>query len=426
MITLLLYAMIVSIFLLDFLLFRYGIGMRLLTWIPEMVSIIIAVLIPFKTAASKQVEVPIKYVLLLVLYLFHLGVGFVLNEVSGWTILSGLRIYTKFIPVFFIPLLFLSSSKDFKRLLLFLLFLSVLQFPVVLYQRFVEFGAVLSAGDPVGGTLGTHTSGVLSIFLLIVMSFLIAYYFKEELPFSFFILLFIVIFLPTTMNETKVTFLLLPITIIFPALFIKAKAKSIIRVFGVGFLLFLSFFALLEIYNTFQSRKWGYGIETFVAKPGRVEEYSSRRLDPIQYAISNATKDIRFFFFGRGAGNVSKGFTQRLDGKYVDEGRLYSAKISSFTKMMWEIGVLGVLLILFFPIFVFQDASKLCKQEGQIGAFSLGMLSCCTFFFLSFFYTGTFEQNVFVYLFFLTSGYIALFKYRSENFEDGDESYQIL
>ncbi|SDT86244.1 hypothetical protein [Desulfobacula phenolica] len=405
MINSLLYLLITSIFILDWLFFRYGIGVRQITWLPEFISIVIAVSIPFKMAIIKQTHIPIKYTFLLFLYIANLLVGFFLNDVSAWTMLSGLRIYTKFIPVFLLPLIFPFSTQDFKKITIIIFILAMIQFPIVLWQRFVEFST--KGGDPVGGTLGVHASGVLSIFLLIIISFLIAFYFKKKISLPIFLLSFAASFIPTTLNETKITFLLLPITMIFPAIFIKDIKKTIFRIMLVILILVASFFILKGIYNHFQSQTWGYGIETFVTMPGRVAHYNRKRIDPIKNSIKNAVKDIRFLFFGRGAGNVSEGFTKKLNGKYVREGIYYGAKSVSFTKLMWEIGTMGIVLIYSFLFFVFLDSSKLCKKDDFSGAFSLGMLSFSMFFFLSMFYTETLEQNIFVYIFFLAAGQIA-------------------
>ena len=412
----LIYIFIFSIFVFEFLFHRYGIGIRPLTWIPEIVSVIVVCMIPFKTAVDKSVNIPIKYSLLIVLYLSHLLLGFIFNEIPPGAILAGLRTYTKFIPIFLMPIVFSLTEESFKKIVKFIYFLAMIQFPVVLYQRFVEYKLDLS-GDKMGGTLGAQASGVLSIFMLMVLSFLIAFYFKDLISFRLFIFSFAASFLPTTMNETKITFILLPISLIFPAIFLRDKIQSIIRISLAAILLTTSFFVLKEVYNYFQIPRWGYGIETFVAMPGRLEGYSERRIDPIIYAIDNAKKDIRFSLFGHGAGNVSEGFTPFLNGKYVQEGIYYDSKSTSFTTMIWEIGFLGILIFLLFPLFVFLDFANFSKDKSFFGAFSLGMLSFTVLFVLSFFYTDTMIKNLFMYLFFFSAGYVA-YRRNQENYSD--------
>ncbi len=401
----LLYVLISGLFVLDWLFFRYGIGIRPVTWIPEFVSIIIALSIPFKTAVTKQINLPVKYAILLTLYVANLIIGFLLNDVNGWVILAGLRIYTKFIPVFLLPIIFSFKEHDFRKLILFVYVLAMIQFPVVLWQRFVKYAASIS-GDPIGGTLGYSTSGVLAIFLLVVISFLVAFYFKEMISFPVFLLSLAAAFIPITLNETKISFILLPIAFIFPALFLKAKRENIFRAVLVIIIFLSSVFILKIIYNHFQQKRWGYGIETFVAMPGRLEEYSRTRLDPIKYSFTKALTEPTFMFFGHGAGNVSEGFTKKLNGKYIDQAYYYGVYKVSFTLLMWETGIIGTIMFFTFPFLIFIDAVVLCKEEGLTGTFSLGMLSFVIFFIFSTFYTTTLDTNVFMYLFFLSGGYI--------------------
>jgi len=377
-----------------------------MTWIPEFVSILILVLIPFRTAINKESNVPIKYIILIILYLAHLIIGFLLNDVSGWVVLSGTRIYTKFLPIFLVLLIFPLSEKEFKRLFLFVFILGMMQFPIVVMQRFVFYAGTLS-GDPMGGTLGHSASGILAIFMVIVMSFLIAFYLKELISLRVFIIAFAAAFIPITLNETKISFILLPVAFIVTAFFVRGKAKTIFRIFIMLVLLVMAFFVLKGIYDYFQEKRWGYGIGTFVSTPGRLEEYNQRRVDPLKYSFTYAaTKDIRYSVFGRGAGNASRGFTRTLNGKYLQERLRFGYSNLSFSIFVWEIGLIGTFFFMLFPLFISFDAIQLSKEQGFLGAFSLGLITFSLFFILSFFYTHSIDSNLLVYLFFLMGGYV--------------------
>ena len=376
-----------------------------MTWIPDIVSVIIAVSIPFKTSISKEPVLPLKYFLLIVIYIAHLIIGFLLNDISGWTILSGLRIYGKFLPILLLPLIFSLNEKEFRRFATFVLICAMLQLPVVLFQRFVAY-ATAPGGDRMGGTLGHSASGILAVFLMIVISYLIAYYYKERLSLIFFIPALICAFLPVTMNETKISFVLLPFAFLFPALFVKARIENLIRIFWVMVLLVVAFISLFFIYNYFISKIWGFGIDRWIQTPRQLESYSVRRTFPFEETYKRLSKDARYVTFGVGAGNVSEGFTPRLNGKYVNEGIYYRLYLASITSMIWEIGLVGTILFLLFPFFIFIDAVRLCKREDYTGAFALGMISFSAFFVISSFYTNSFKQNLFVYLFFFAGGFV--------------------
>lgn len=356
---------------------------------------------------SKEAYLPLKYIFLLIIYILHLLFGFLLNDVTGWTIMSGVRIYTKFIPIFLIPLIFPLSEKEFKHLFFFVFILAMAQLPVVLLQRFVFFAGTVS-GDPMGGTVGHSASGVLAMFLVIVMVFIIAFYLKEQITFKVFLFTFAAAFLPITLNETKISFILLPLAFILSAFFVKGKVEVIFKIFLLFAFLALSFFVLKGIYNHFQRQRWGYGIETFVTTPGRLEEYNRRRFDPIKYSFTYAAvQDVRFAVFGRGAGNASQGFIEQLEGKYLNERLRFGFSNVTFPKMIWEIGLLGTFLFFLFPFNFALDAIRLSKEPGFLGSFGLGMISYCAFFSLALFYTHTLDSNILLYLFFLTAGYTA-------------------
>lgn len=387
----------------DYVYFVFGIGPRVMTWIPEFIAILLAISIPFNTATNKQINLPFRYSFLIFLYLAHLGVGLFLNDVTGWTVLAGLRIYTKFIPIFLIPIIYPFSERAFKRIILFVIALTVIQLPVVLIQRFVLYATTLS-GDRMGGTLGHSTSGVLSIYLIIMISFFVAFYFKEKISLSTFILLAGASFIPITLNETKISFILLPIAFLIPAFFIRGKRKTIFRVLLVMVVLVISFIVFKGVYDHFATKRWGTGIVGIVNDPHESSEIIGRRLDPILYAFTKAPfKDTRFVFFGRGAGNASEGFTRRLSGKYLNEAVQYGSRMT-ITKLVMELGIFGTILFFLFPFFVFLDSARLCRQEGLSGAYSLGMLSFVTFFTLSTFYTFTIDSNVLIFFFFLAAG----------------------
>ncbi|MDA3787715.1 MAG: hypothetical protein PF503_04405, partial [Desulfobacula sp.] len=325
MINFLLSILVASLFIFDWLFFVMGIGGRIMTWVPEFIALFIALSIPFKTATTKQIHFPFKYSILLVLYLAHIAIGLLLNDVTGWTMLAGLRIYTKFIPIFLIPLIYPFTERAFKNLILWIFILSMLQLPVVLWQRFIQFATSLS-GDPMGGTLGASSSGVLAIYLISIIACLISFYFKEEISLRVFLISTAAAFIPITLNETKISFILLPIAFIIPAFFLKGKRETIFRVMLVMLLMVSSFFILKSVYDYFAQKRWGYGITDFVTKPRKLERYNKSRLDPIKYAFTHAAvKDIRFGFFGRGVGNASEGFTKQLSGKNLKEARYYGS-----------------------------------------------------------------------------------------------------
>lgn len=374
-----------------------------MTWVPEFIVLIFVASIPFKTAIEKQTRVPFKYLILIFVYITHILMGFWVNDISSWTMLAGLRIYTKFLPIFLLPLIFPLTQKGFRNLLLWIYALTMVQLPVVLWQRFFQVGFV-GSGDPVGGTLGVSTSGVLAIYLVSIISFLIAFYFKEEISLSVFLFSAAVAFIPITMNETKISTVLLPVAFIFPALFIPGKRDVVVKVLFSIFLLVISLVVFKTVYDYFQIPRGRPGLIEFWTDETRLEKYNTRRIDPVVNAFTVAPQgEMWFGFLGRGAGNVSEGFTKILSGKYLNEFYYYRV-VMTFPKLIWEIGFLGTILFYMFPFFVFFDAMKLCRMPGIPGSYALGMLSFTVFFVGSTGYTYTIDSNVLIFLYFFAAG----------------------
>jgi hypothetical protein len=422
MINILLTIFLASIFIFDWLFFVMGVGGRIMTWIPEFIALIIAVSLLLKTAVEKQNLVPLKYSFLIFLYLAHIVFGFLLNDITGWTMLAGLRIYTKFIPIFLLPLIFPLTTKAFRNIVLWIYALTMVQLPVVLYQRFIQFANVPS-GDPVGGTLGGSASGILAIYLISIISFIIAFYFKDEISFPVFLISAAAAFIPITMNETKISAVLLPVAFIFPVFFIPGKREVIVKASLVLVLLVTSMVVFQTVYNYWQDRIGRVDLEVYYQDETRFERIKSRRLDPLIDSVTVAPKgDLRFALFGRGAGNVSEGFTRILSGKYLQERSLYGVSMT-FPKLMWELGFVGTVFFFLFPLLVFFDAFRLSRQPGFNGAYALGMLSLTLFFVLSTAYTFTIDNNVLIFLYFFAAGQLVRLSVETRNEKETVTSY---
>lgn len=399
-----LYLCITVIFFSDWLYFVFGIGSRYISWMPELFSIFLSLYIPAVIAINKDWRLPPKYFLLLFMYIVHIAVGFVVNSIAIGPMIAGTRQFCRFIPIFILPTVINFNEDDMRKLLKFLLFLALIQFPVTIWQKFFLY-AQYSSGDPIGGTLGENTSGVLSVFLLMVLSFLTAFYLKRLLPLSFFITFCIIVFIPTTLNETKVTLPLLFVAFLLPVIFAKKiliRAPS--KIFNLCLILLLTFFLFIFIYNSFSNRD----ILQFYSKNNQAASYSEGRIVPILTALDKTFHDgLKTLIYGYGAGNVSASFTEYMQSKLFSELSIYDPGKVSLTKLLWETGYIGTLIFLTFIALIFFDSFILSKQNGQLsGAIALGLASATIIYAITFIYTKPLDQNIFAYIFFFFSGYV--------------------
>src|SRR5689334_11685169 len=150
-----------------------------------------------------------KYWLVLLVLLFDIVAGLFINDVEVGPTMAGLRMYLRILPIFILPAVWHLEDGQLKRQLLLLLLFSLLQIPLSAIQRWTVWQQQRFSGDQVVGTLGE--SGVLSIFLVSVVVVLLGLAMRKVISKKAFTLLFFLLLLPTTINETKATVLLLPL-----------------------------------------------------------------------------------------------------------------------------------------------------------------------------------------------------------------------
>ncbi|MFV9690848.1 MAG: hypothetical protein ACNY01_07780 [Desulfobacteria bacterium] len=401
----LIYALLLAIFLFEWL-FVVGLGSRVLAWTPEIVSFILMIYIPLRAMKTKRFGLSGKYIILWTLYSANVFCGFLINGVSAGPMFAGMRVYFKFIPMFFLPFLVEFDEKRTKRLLRLIMIGALIQLPVTTWQRFFA-KADRFVGDFAGGTIGYNTSGVLALFLMSVMCFLVTFYLSKRIGTWHFVIGAIALLAPNMMNETKISFVLLPFAFILPTIILILRKRVTKRIVIVGIFCAGSFIVFVSVYNLLIEREIGPKIEEYLTKPEILDEYADRRLMPILAAIKHSTKDTKEFFFGYGAGNVSESFTEGLKGRYGKAFAKYRVGQVAFTQLIWEIGLFGVFVFFSIVVMVFFDALRCSSKMGFWGAFCLGMVCCCGVFGFSFFYSAILNQNIAMYIFFLLAGIVA-------------------
>ncbi|MEA3437043.1 MAG: hypothetical protein U9R43_11300 [Thermodesulfobacteriota bacterium] len=377
------------------------------------------VLVVMLFATRKHFALKHKYLIFFSLFFMFILGGIIVNKVPSGVVLAGLRSNLKYLPFFFLPIVYAFSDEQIRRQLKFLLVLSLIQCPVTIYQRFIKYAGV-GTGDVVGGTLGQNTSGVLSVYLACTISLIIAFYLKGRIKRSMLLILIGLLFLPTTLNETKVSLLLIPFALISPALFLPGqinKIKRILPVMAVSIVLMVVF---VKVYDHIQG---GPTVGEFVGR-GMAKEYLYRgeklrqvkgisRFDSIELAVDQLSKTGNLLL-GVGIGNASDSFSDKLTGEYYKKYWQLRPGMTYLSYLLWEQGFVGVLLFIFFFGLVLQDSIYLSTRNDIAAAISLGWISVVMIIFGSFVYFNTFYQNIFGYLFWYFSGYIAAQRYRAD------------
>lgn len=445
------YILFSSVFFLDFLSEDLGILPRQTTWLPEMFSAAIFVIVIAHAALKKNLVIHPKYVLLFVILLLQLLAGAILNSVDPGTAFAGIRYYFKYAPLFLLPAVYNYSDREMKGQLKFLLVLALIQFPVVIYQYFIFDDPNHTYQDPdlVSGTL--QVGSILSIYLVSVISILLAFYIKQKIKFSHFFVLLLLLFIPTTINETKGTLILFPISvfvIVITARVLRENARQLIPILAMLPILFGAF---LLVYNTYfaEGATRERGLISFFTDPERgIKEYlytgdaevidaaavlkkdtsvvgektgrdvnvgRIRRVDAVILPFRVLSHEPSKLLLGLGMGNVSESFIGRFSGEYVEIKNMNHTQIE-IASMVWEIGVLGLFTFLLFFYFIFQDAKKLARSNNMLpGIIATGWTGVVVMLVLSMPYKNFMIFNVIGFLFWYFSGYVAAKSLMREN-----------
>jgi hypothetical protein len=325
----------------------------------------------------------------------------------------------------------------------FLVVLAFIQCPIALYQRFVEFSGNPS-GDSISGTL--LISSALSIFLIGVISVLFAFYLRRRINIVSFLLIAIFIFIPTTLNETKATLVLLPLALVLTILFIPTKStharRQLLTVGALG-LVFVGSFMI--VYDQLYTKVWpvGYGknieigiidrfsidkLQQYLAGGAEAEkevldraadelvlgpnmpEQPIKRLDSILIPLVVLQEDPVKFIVGLGIGNVSESALQGFSGAYAHYKAL-GADVTTVSQMLWEVGFLGFLLLLISFLLIFKDALHVRNRDDLAGTLASGWLGVVVIMIVSLTYKNLWEFQAILYIFWYLSGYLAAKRY---------------
>lgn len=409
--------------------------------LPEIISAAVLVFILLRMALLRSIFITKKYVILGSVIAIHMLVGIIVNSVAPGTILTGMRPYLRWLPLFLLPMVYQPPEGQLRRQLLLMLFFLLLQAPVALYQRLIQYSGAMS-GDAITGTLGEGNSGVLSILLLSGMAVLTAFYARGVISGARLFILLLVLGLPTAINETKVTFILLPLVVSVPYLLASRKKINIGKLAPLLVTLVVIFGGYITLYNHFykEAGSEGVGIAAFWDKAAkylyREHQFDSGtltedrriggntvlnkdpigskegggRMDKILLPILTLSEDPVKLWVGLGVGNVSTSVIGQFSGKFSYRiGEISSGTTASF--LLWETGVGGIILFLVLLVFLASDAFRLSKENNPRGILAAGWVGVMLIFIIIVFYLNIINYQVLSYLWAFISGHIVSWRY---------------
>ena len=199
--------------------------------------------------------------------------GAVVNLAEPGPLFAGIRTYLRALPFFFLPAVLAIKERQLRVQLLVLLALCALQLPLAWDQRSTmpstnydrrphvrdphEFRNFVAVPDlrcvRAHGILPSSQNCSATLH-----------------PFA------VLILLPTTLNETKATLVLLPIGLLVTFYAGSARGTRLKNML-LSVIVLAGFLAIfIPVYDHFITPRWGYGIMEFFTMEGRVERYLTK------------------------------------------------------------------------------------------------------------------------------------------------------
>lgn len=398
-------------------------------YVPELLSLVALVYVMVAGVQSRFRFVPPLYWLVFGGLLLVLVCGAFVNQLQPGPMFAGLRIYLRALPFFLLPAVLLITPRQLQKQLYVLLAMALIQLPLAWSQRMgseamaARRGGTWASGDYTVGTIGNST--FLTIFCIGAACVLTGYYLQRRISTGRFLLLLLWLVLPTTLNETKATIVLLPLALLV-TFYVGSEAKYRLKNTLLGSILAISFLAIfIPIYDHFMQPRWGYGLIEFFTMEGRVEGYLMKgtevgdqaragRLDGMIAAATELSKDPSKLFFGLGIGNASdSALGAQFDGAYYRQFEVFP--LNSFSFIMLEHGLLGVFLVLWLHWIIFRDCVFVARRERSlIGALAMGWAGIGPVIVISLIYHTPITNLTTTYLYWYFSGLLVTSRMRME------------
>jgi hypothetical protein len=351
---------------------------------------------------------------------------------SVYELFSGFKRSFQVTGLLFAMAWFRFSAKQIKLWQTFFIIVAFLQLPWAIYELVklvpIREGVVdayrgIVPIDVVAGTFGATlygggSSGEMTIFLVIVMAFLITRRREKLIGQGKFIFLFFIVLLPLFLGQTRVVVIILPIMfftlyrrefIIRPHAALAVLTVGLILTVGAGYFYLSSspksieneFFSILS-YNFYEK---GY------------EDYALNRTTALTFWFrQQGLHDPISILFGNGLGSAHELTGGHIARRYPG----YGIGLTGASTLLWEEGMFGIILFLSILILVWRTTDQmLCAEEKSwIRADASAIQVAIVLFAVDLLYGGAIMENLtFQVLFFSLLGYTAvLYHYSSTAF----------
>lgn len=346
----------------------------------------------------------------------HVLFGIVANEVAPGPIFIGLRYLIRGVPLFLLAAVCNFTDRQVRTQLMFILGVSVLQFPTALWQKIT----LNAEGDAISGTL--LNTAFLTPFLVCVACVMTGFYLRGKLKLGIFVLLLLMVLAPTAINETKVTVFLLPLGVVSVFILGSAPGLRLRNAIIATSLSVVLLGAFVPVYNYTQKDVEGsFDLLGFFTDPGKAENYLETdaslgnardvthvgRLDGIAVPFRYIIQEPVTMWFGLGLGNSSLSpIGAQFQGEYARLFELFLG--TTVSRLLLETGVGGLAFSLLLMFLIFKDTRVVADQdEGFLGPLAAGWIGVSVVMVLTIFYADTIVSSSFAFLYWHFSGILS-------------------
>lgn len=415
--TTLLVLLFVSTFTVDYFAIKLELISRYMTLVPEIFSLIIALVIVGRAVALRKWDQPGRYAWFFTAFVLVCMIAVVAVPVDPGPLVSGLRNYFKFLPLLFLPAVYDFSEKQLKILIGTYLTLALLQVPLAFFQRFVQFSDKMHTGDPITGSV--TVSSALTMVLCVAIALVMTLYVHRKISLLPTLLLFCVLASPTTINETKATILLLPAATLGPFFLARGVDRKWGKLLPILGICIFGVAVFTAVYNTMIEARWGgtgitdfltgEAIEAYLYRGSSEDDlvYSIGRLDSMILPVRVLSDDWMHILFGLGIGNVSPSPLPGLTGAYFEMGKELGFGMTAIGNLIWETGLVGLFLYLLLFFLIWREARTCAKIDGETGWRCTWWSTCILIYVFGLAYKSVLELNELGYLLYFWSGVLA-------------------
>jgi hypothetical protein len=313
------------------------------------------------------------------------------------------------------------SDRQIAGILKFVLGLSFLQVPISMYQRYFSEATGHTTGDTVTGTL--MDSGCMTLILICVICVLGTAMLQGRIKKVTFCWMLILLLIPVSIDETKVTIFVFPPALLGTFLVASAAGKRVrVLIMGLAFMTVagLIFVPLYNYFNELNVAKDEQFTVADILQKDFLSKYLSNgasvgngsvghvgRVEAVAVPLHEFARDPIKLTFGVGMGNASDStLGPRYKGHYLDTLGPFVIGFSSGSFLI-EAGLLGFALILMIHWMIFRDALVVSRQDkGLVGMIAFGWVGTTIVIFAGIFYDGIHGNTAMSYLYWFFSGVI--------------------